>query len=384
MDHLVYLDYNSTTPLDPRVLDTMLPYLKGQFGNAASKTHAFGWAAEKAVDQARETIATHIGCTPQEIIFTSGATEGINLAIKGVAQAYARKGKHIITVATEHKAVLGTCQSLEKQGFTITYLPVDNYGLVQLQDLEDALTEETILVCVMMANNETGVIQPISDISALVHDKGSIFMSDAVQAIGKIPVQVDDLGIDIMAMSAHKFYGPKGVGVLYIRRKRPRVRLLAQIDGGGHERGFRSGTLNVPGIVGMGAAMAWAVAEMGEEAQRLGRLRAQLEGVLVQQAQAQLNGHPVRRLPHVSNLAFAGIKNEALMMALPKIAVAAGSACTSAIMEPSHVLSAMGLSEEEAYSSIRISLGKMTTQEEIDQVIPYFMQKIEKLTAAKV
>jgi cysteine desulfurase len=365
----VYLDYNATTPVDPRVLETMLPYFTEKFGNAASRTHAFGWIAEDAVKTARQQIANLINCLDQEIVFTSGATEAINLALKGVWENYQTKGKHIITVQTEHKAVLDTCKALEKKGAEVTYLPVNREGLIDLQDLKNALTPQTILVAVMFANNETGVIKPIREIADLTHANNSIFMCDATQAIGKVNVDVEEEHVDLMCMSAHKLYGPKGVGALYVRRKNPRVTLFPQIDGGGHERGLRSGTLNVTGIVGFGKACEIAQAEMWDDAARISKLRTRLEQLLCDLPGVYINGSTKHRLFNTTNIAFPGIRSESLIGRIPNIAVAMGSACTSAVAEPSHVLKAMGLSDEDTYSSIRFSLGKQTTQEEINDVI---------------
>jgi cysteine desulfurase len=365
----VYLDYNATTPLDPRVLESMLPYFTEKFGNAASRTHAFGWIADEAVKTSRKQIAGLINCLDQEIVFTSGATEAINLAIKGVWENYQSKGKHIITVKTEHKAVLDTCRSLEKKGAIITYLSVDREGLIDPDELKKAITEQTILVAVMYVNNETGVIQPIKRIADIVHSAKSIFLCDATQAVGKINVDVEDDQIDLLCMSAHKFYGPKGVGALYIRRKDPRVTLFPQIDGGGHERGIRSGTLNVTGIVGLGKACELAKAEMWEDSARISKLRTRLEQALCEIPDAFINGSIKHRLYNTSNICFQRIKSESLINKIPYIAVAMGSACTSAVPEPSHVLKAMGLSDEDSYSSIRFSLGKFTSEAEITETI---------------
>ncbi len=365
----VYLDYNATTPVDKRVLEAMLPYFTNKFGNASSRTHAFGWVAEDAVKIAREQVAQLINCTSQEIVFTSGATEAINLAIKGVWENYQFKGKHIITVKTEHKAVLDTCKALEKRGAEVTYLSVNREGLIDIEDLKSALKSRTILVAVMYVNNETGVIQPIRQIADIVHTNNSIFMCDATQAIGKINCDVEKEHIDLLCISAHKFYGPKGVGALYIRRKSPRVTLVAQMDGGGHERGLRSGTLNVPGIVGLGEACGIAQREMYDDAKRILNLRTRLEQSLCDFLDVFINGNIQNRLFNVSNLTFKGIRSETLINKLPTIAVAMGSACTSAIAEPSHVLKAMGVSDEDSYSTIRFSLGKYTTEDEIDEVI---------------
>lgn len=370
---MIYLDYNATTPTDERVLAEMLPYFSQKFGNAASNTHSFGWTASEAVKQAREQVAAAIGATSSEIIFTSGATEAINIALKGIAERYAETGNHIITCKTEHKAVLDTCAYLEEKGLNITYLDVNENGLIDLAELENAFTPQTILVCIMYANNETGVLQPIQAISEITHKKGAIFMSDCVQAVGKIPVNVQDLGIDVMPISAHKIYGPKGVGALYIRRRNPRVALTALLHGGGHEKGLRSGTLNVPGIVGLGKALEIAVSEM-EYFHFLEDLRNELECILLNIPNVDVvrNGDKYLRLPHVSNLSFGKLKADSLIMKLPNIALSTGSACTSALISPSHVLAAMGFSEERCYASIRFSLGKNSTGAEIDATIQAF------------
>ncbi len=365
----VYLDYNATTPVDKRVLEAMLPYFTEKFGNASSRTHAFGWIADDAVNTAREQVAQLINCISQEIIFTSGATEAINLAIKGVWDNYQTKGKHIITVKTEHKAVLDSCKALEQKGAEISYLSVDREGLIDLDELKSMLRPETILVAVLYANNETGVIQPIKQIADLAHANNSIFMSDATQAVGKINIDVEEEHIDLMCLSAHKLYGPKGVGALYVRRKNPRVTLFPQIDGGGHERGLRSGTLNVPGIVGLGKVCEIAREEMWDDAARISRLRTKLEQHLCDIENVFINGSTKHRLFNTTNITFQGIRSESLINKLPNIAVAMGSACTSAIAEPSHVLKAMGLSDESSYSSVRFSLGKYTTEEEINTAI---------------
>ncbi|WP_410221166.1 IscS subfamily cysteine desulfurase [Pedobacter sp.] len=369
MELPIYLDNNATTPLDPRVLEAMLPYFTNKFGNAASRNHAFGWVAEEAVDYAREQVAKLIGCTDKEIIFTSGATEADNLAIKGVFEMYADKGNHIITATTEHKAVLDTCKHLEKLGAKITYLNVKEDGLIDLQELEAAMTPETILVSIMYGNNEIGVVQPIKEISAIAHKHGALFMTDATQAVGKIPVDVNADGIDLMAFSAHKMYGPKGIGALYVRRKGPRVKVTAQMDGGGHERGMRSGTLNVPGIVGFGKACELCRLEMDEEAKRLSALRDKLENALLSLEESYVNGNKEHRLPHVANISFKYVEGEGLMMAMKDLAVSSGSACTSASLEPSYVLKSLGLSDDLAHSSIRFGLGRFTTEEEVDYAI---------------
>ncbi|MES2447723.1 MAG: IscS subfamily cysteine desulfurase [Bacteroidota bacterium] len=369
MELPIYLDNNATTPLDPRVLEAMLPYFTSKFGNAASRNHAFGWVAEEGVDYAREQVAKLIGCTEKEIIFTSGATEGDNLAIKGVFEMYADKGNHIITATTEHKAVLDTCKHLEKQGARVTYLKVKEDGLIDLAELEAAMTPETILVSIMYGNNEIGVVQPIKEISAIAHKHGALFFSDATQAVGKIPVDVNADGIDLMAFTAHKMYGPKGVGALYVRRKNPRVKVTSQMDGGGHERGMRSGTLNVPGIVGLGKACELCRLEMESEAQRLSALRDKLEAALTTMEESYVNGNTQHRLPHVANISFKYVEGEGLMMAMKDLAVSSGSACTSASLEPSYVLKSLGLSDDLAHSSIRFGLGRFTTEAEVDYAI---------------
>jgi len=369
MELPIYLDNNATTPLDPRVLEAMLPYFTNKFGNAASRNHAFGWVAEEGVDYAREQVAKLIGCTEKEIIFTSGATEADNLGIKGVYEMYAEKGNHIITATTEHKAVLDTCKHLEKQGARVTYLKVKEDGLIDLAELEAAMTPETILVTIMYGNNEIGVVQPIKEIAAIAHKHGALFMTDATQAVGKIPVDVNADGIDLMAFSAHKMYGPKGVGALYVRRKNPRVKVTSQMDGGGHERGMRSGTLNVPGIVGLGKACELCRLEMDEEAKRLSALRDKLEAALTTMEESYVNGNTQHRLPHVANISFKYVEGEGLMMAMKDLAVSSGSACTSASLEPSYVLKSLGLSDDLAHSSIRFGLGRFTTAEEIDYAI---------------
>lgn len=375
----IYLDYNATTPLDERVLEAMLPYFKARFGNAASRTHRYGWEAEQAVKMARESIAALIGAVPEEIVFTSGATESDNLALKGVAEMYARKGDHIVTVATEHKAVLDCCAYLEQIGKRVTYLPVNADGLVSLEALEAAITDQTILVSVMWGNNETGVVQPMQAIAEVVHRKGALLMCDATQALGKVPVDVQTAGIDLMAFTAHKMYGPKGIGALYVRRRNPRVVLTPQIHGGGHERKMRSGTLNVPGIVGLGEAAAICSEEMESENLRLTFLRDKLETALLEIPASFVNGNKRFRLPNVTNLRFLFVEAEALVMALRHLAVATGSACTSASIAPSHVLHAMGLGDDEAYASIRFSLGRFTTEEEIDAAIGHVKKAIEEL-----
>ena len=375
----IYLDNNATTPMDPRVLDAMLPYFNTKFGNAASRNHAFGWAAEEGVDYAREQVAKLIGANEKEIIFTSGATESDNLAIKGVFEMYKDKGNHIITCVTEHKAVIDACKHVEKLGGEVTYLGVKSDGLIDLAELEAAMTEKTILVAIMYGNNEIGVIQPIREISAIAHKHGALFMTDAVQAVGKIPVDVNADGIDLMAFTGHKMYGPKGIGALYVRRKNPRVKVTAQMDGGGHERGMRSGTLNVPGIVGLGKAAEICRLEMDEEAKRLSKLRDKLQVELTVLEESYVNGNTDHRLPHVANISFKYVEGEGLMMAMKDLAVSSGSACTSASLEPSYVLKSLGLSDDLAHSSIRFGLGRFTTDEEVDFAIKQTLKAVNHL-----
>ncbi len=376
----IYLDHNATTPMDPRVLEAMIPYFTENFGNAASRNHSFGWHAEEAVDYAREQIAQLIGADPKEIIFTSGATEGDNLGIKGVYEMYASKGNHIITCTTEHKAVLDTCKHLEKSGAEVTYLEVQPDGLIDLKALEAAMRPTTILVAIMYANNEIGVVQPVKEISAIAKKHGALFFTDAVQAVGKIPVDVNADGIDLMAFTAHKMYGPKGVGALYVRRKNPRVKVTAQVDGGGHERGMRSGTLNVPGIVGFGKACELARLEMAADTERISKLRDKLENALKVIDESYVNGNPAHRLPHVSNISFKYVEGEGLMMGFNKdIALSSGSACTSASLEPSYVLKALGLGDDLAHSSLRFGLGRYTTEEQIDFTIKAVTDTVLKL-----
>jgi cysteine desulfurase len=366
----IYLDHNATTPCDPRVVEAMLPYFSEHFGNAASRHHAFGWRAEAAVDYAREQVANLIGAEPKEIVFTSGATEADNLAIKGVCEMYASKGNHIITCAIEHKAVLDTCKHLEKLGIEVSYLPVLPNGSIDLNELEAAIRPGTILISLMYANNEIGTIMPVKAISELARKHGILFFTDATQAVGKIPVDVNKDQIDLLALTAHKMYGPKGVGALYVRRRDPRVRLASQMDGGGHERGMRSGTLNVPGIVGLGKAAELAQLEMQKESNRLRKMRDMLEYGLLQLSQTFVNGDTENRLPHMTNISFQHVEGEALLMGINKeIAISSGSACTSASIEPSYVLKALGLSDELAHSSLRFGLGRNTTEEEIAYTI---------------
>lgn len=375
-----YFDNHATTPVDPRVLDVMLPYFLENFGNAASRNHAYGWEAEEAVEKSRRQIASIIGANSKEIIFTSGATESNNLAIKGVAEMYAEKGNHIITAATEHKAVLDTCKHLEKKGCRVTYLPVQGDGLVDLDMLRDAITDKTVLVSIMYANNEIGVVQPIAEIGKITKEKGVLFHTDAVQAVGKIPVNVIADSVDLMSITAHKLYGPKGVGALYVRRRNPRVQLTSQMDGGGHERGMRSGTLNVPGIAGLGAACEIAQKEMAEESVRLralrDKLRAKLEASL---EEVYINGSMEHRLPHNLNMSFAYVEGESLLMGINDIAVSSGSACTSATLEPSYVLKALGLGDDLAHTSIRFGLGRFNTEEEVDYVGNKMIEVVNKL-----
>ncbi|MCQ6959458.1 IscS subfamily cysteine desulfurase [Mucilaginibacter aquariorum] len=375
----IYLDNNATTPMDPRVLEAMLPYFNEKFGNAASRNHPFGWVAEEGVDYAREQVAKLIGATEKEIIFTSGATESDNLAIKGVFEMYKEKGNHIITAVTEHKAVLDACKHVEKLGGRVTYLPVKEDGLIDLAELEAAMSSETILVSIMYGNNEIGVIQPVKEIAAIAHKYGALFMTDATQAVGKIPVNVIADGIDLLALSAHKMYGPKGVGALYVRRKGPRVKVTAQMDGGGHERGMRSGTLNVPGIVGLGKACELAGLEMESEAKRLSALRDKLQNALTVLEESYVNGNVEHRLPHVANISFKYVEGEGLMMAMKDLAVSSGSACTSASLEPSYVLKSLGLSDDLAHSSIRFGLGRFTTEEEVDYAIEVTKKSVNHL-----
>ncbi len=377
----IYMDYHATTPVDPRVIEAMLPYFNAKFGNAASRSHSYGWTAEEAVNVARERVASLIGAkNPKEIVFTSGATESDNLAIKGVAEFYKDKGNHIITTAIEHKAVLDTCKRLEKEGCEVTYLKVGKDGLVDPDDVKAAITDKTILVSVMLANNEVGTVQPIAEIGKITRSKGVLLHSDAVQGIGKVPFDVEAFNVDLASITAHKMYGPKGAGALYVRRSKPRVRLTAQMDGGGHEFGMRSGTLNVPGIVGLGAAAEIMKNEGAAESKRIGGLRDRLLGTLEKNLDAiQLNGHREKRLPHNLNLSFSFVEGEALLMAIKDVACSSGSACTSASLEPSYVLHAMGIGDDLAHSSIRFGLGRWTTEEEVDYVAELVTKKVEKL-----
>ena len=376
----IYFDNHATTQVDPRVVQAMLPYFTEKFGNAASRNHPFGWAGEEAVENARAQVASLIGATPKEIIFTSGATESDNLMIKGVAEMYREKGNHIITQAIEHKAVLDTCKRLEKDGFEVTYLPVGKDGRVNPEDVRKAITPKTILITIMYANNEIGIINPIQEIGKIAKEHGIFFASDGVQAVGKIPVDVQKDNIDLLAISAHKIYGPKGVGALYVRRRNPRVQLAAIIDGGGHERGMRSGTLNVPGIVGLGAACEIAQKEMAEESVRLAKLRDRLKaGLEAKLDEVFINGSLEHRLPNNLNMSFAYVEGESLLMGINDIAVSSGSACTSATLEPSYVLKALGVGEDLAHTSIRFGLGRFNTEEEVDYVTDKMVTVVTKL-----
>jgi cysteine desulfurase len=376
----IYMDNHATTPTDPRVIEAMMPYFTQVFGNASSRNHRFGWTAEEAVDQARGSLARLIGADPKEIIFTSGATESNNLALRGVAEMYASKGNHIIVSNIEHKAVLDTAKYLETKGCAVTYLPVDETGMVRVSDIEAAITEKTILISIMAANNEVGTINPMKEIGALAKSKGILFHTDAVQAVGRIPVDVREWNCDLLSFTAHKIYGPKGVGALYVRRKAPRVRLNPMIFGGGHERGMRSGTLNVPGIVGFGKAAELLMELQPSESERIQKMRDRLyAGLAAQLDEIKLNGHPTQRLPNNLNVSFAYVEGEALMMAIPQIAVSSGSACTSASLEPSYVLKALGVGEELAHSSLRYGLGRFTTEDEITMAIEQTVKAVNKL-----
>ncbi len=376
----IYMDNHATTPLDPRVLEAMMPYFTTVFGNAASRNHSFGWEAEAAVEKAREQVAKLIGATAKEIIFTSGATESNNLAIKGIAEMYKERGNHIITQVTEHKATLDTCKRLEKYGYRVTYLPVKADGLIDLDDLRRAIDDKTILVTIMIANNEIGVVQPVAEIGKLCHEKGVLFHTDGVQAVGKIPVNVNAMQIDAMSLSAHKIYGPKGVGALYVRRRNPRVQISEQINGGGHERGMRSGTLNVPGIVGLGEACEIAREEMESESKRLSALRDKLKAKLENSLDyIHVNGSMENRLPGNLNMSFVYVEGESLLMGINDIAVSSGSACTSATLEPSYVLKALGLGDDVAHSSIRFGLGRFNNESEVDYVSDKVIDVVQKL-----
>jgi len=376
----IYMDYHATTPMDPRVFEAMKPYFLETFGNAASRNHSFGWEAEEAVEKSRKQIASLIGATAKEIVFTSGATESNNLALKGVAEMYAEKGNHIITAATEHKAILDTCKRLEKHGIRVTYLPVQTNGLVDMEQLQAAITDKTILISLMYANNEIGVLQPIAEIGKLAKSKGVLLHTDATQAVGKVPVNVIKDNVDLLSLSGHKMYGPKGVGALYVRRKSPRVQLTAQMDGGGHERGMRSGTLNVPGIVGLGEACALCQAEMPEESKRMAYLRDKLRDKLQSELdETYVNGTMEHHLPSNLNISFAYVEGESLLMGINDIAVSSGSACTSATLEPSYVLKALGAGDDLAHSSIRFGLGRFNTEEEVDYVAAKVIDVVKKL-----
>jgi cysteine desulfurase len=376
----IYLDNHATTAVDPRVFEAMKPYFTEIFGNAASRNHSFGWQGEEAVEKGRKQVASIIGATAKEIVFTSGATESNNLAIKGVAQMYAEKGNHIITAATEHKAVLDTCKHLEKEGARVTYLPVQTNGLVDLDQLRAAITDKTVLISIMYANNEIGVLQPVAEIGKMAKERGVLFHTDATQAVGKVPVDVIKNNVDLLSISAHKMYGPKGVGALYVRRRNPRVQLTAQMDGGGHERGMRSGTLNVTGIVGLGEACALAQANMAEEGKRMAYLRDKLKDrLLAALDEVYINGTMEHRLPNNLNISFAYVEGESLLMGINEIAVSSGSACTSATLEPSYVLKALGAGDDLAHSSIRFGIGRFNTEEEVDYVTAKVIDVVKKL-----
>jgi cysteine desulfurase len=377
------MDNHATTAVDPRVLEAMLPYFTEKYGNAASRSHAFGWESEAAVDAARAQVAKLIhAASPREIVFTSGATESDNLAIKGVAEAYKEKGNHIITCVTEHKAVLDSCKALQKHGCQTTYLPVDREGMIDLRELRDAITDKTILISLMAANNEIGIIHPVQEIGRIARERGILFHSDATQAVGKLPIHVGEMGIDLLSLTAHKMYGPKGAGALYVRASHPQVKLTPGIDGGGHERGMRSGTLNVPGIVGLGMACAIAQKEMAAEGEQLVALRERLKsGILAELDDVHINGHATQRLPGNLNMSFAYVEGESLLMALKEVAVSTGSACTSASLEPSYVLRAMGISEELAHTSIRFGLGRFNTEEEVDFTVRRVVEEVKRLRA---
>jgi cysteine desulfurase len=381
----VYLDNHSTTKVDPRVVDAMLPYFTGDYGNAASRQHEYGWKAEAAVELARKRVAGVIGAASDEIIFTSGATESINLALKGVAESKSDRGRHIVTAATEHRAVLDACRRLERHGFTITYLHVDRHGLVRAEDVASALTPDTILVSVMTANNEIGTIGPIEEIASVCRKAGVLFHTDATQAVGKIGVDAHRLGVDLLSFSAHKIYGPKGIGALYVRKVQPKIRLETQIDGGGHEHGLRSGTLNVPGIVGFGKAAELATREYERDGERTARLRDKLvAGILEELDDVSVNGHPARRLPHNANMTFPQTKADSLMMEMKDVAVSSGSACSSASPEPSHVLRAIGLRDTEVMASLRFGLGRFTTEDEIDFAVGRVVETVKRVRSRQM
>ena len=377
---VIYLDNSATTACDPRVVEAMLPYFTTSFGNAASRSHSFGWAAEEAVSVARQHVADLIAASPKEIVFTSGATESDNLALKGVAEMYSQKGKHIITCVTEHKAILDAAKRLETEGFELSYLPVDEFGMIDLDELKATIRDDTILVSFMAANNEIGVLHPIAEIGKITRERGVLFHCDATQAIGKIPIDVNEEQIDLLSMSAHKIYGPKGIGALYVRRRKPRVRLVSQMDGGGHERGMRSGTLNVAAIVGFGKTCEILVKEMQDDIAHVTGLRDRLESKLMQRLDHVVrNGHEEQRLPNLANLSFSFVEGESLLMGFKNIAVSSGSACTSASLEPSYVLKAMGIEDEMAHSSIRFSLGRFNTEQEVDDTVEQVVHAVERL-----
>jgi cysteine desulfurase len=376
----IYMDNHSTTPMDPRVLETMLPYFTEKFGNAASRNHQFGWEAEEAVENARKQIARLIHCDAKEIVFTSGATESDNLALKGVVEMYKEKGDHVITCMTEHRAVLDTCKALEKRGIKVTHLPVEKDGRLSPDEVRKAITDKTILISIMLANNEIGTIHPIAEIGKIAKEKGILFHCDATQGVGKIPVDVEALKIDLMSFTAHKIYGPKGVGALYVRKKGPRVRLVPQMDGGGHERGMRSGTLPVPLVVGFGKACELCGQEMPAESKRIAAMRDRLQAQIMEKLdECYLNGHPTERLPHNLNISFAYVEGEALLMGVKEIALSSGSACTSATLEPSYVLRALGVGADLAHSSIRFGLGRFTTDEEVDYTAKRMVEAVTRL-----
>jgi len=376
----IYMDNHSTTPMDPKVLEAMLPYFTEKFGNAASRNHSFGWEAEEALEKARQQLARLVHCDPKEIVLTSGATESDNLALKGVAEIYREKGNHIITCMTEHRAILDSAKRLEKMGLSVTYLPVGKDGLVDPEDVKNAITDKTILISIMFASNEIGVIHPMAEIGKIAKSRGVLFHCDATQAVGKIPVDVEAMGIDLMSFTAHKIYGPKGVGALYVRKRNPRVRLAPIIDGGGHERGMRSGTLPVPLVVGFGKACEIAQEVMPTESDRLARLRDKLQEAIYKNLdEVYLNGHPTQRLPHNLNISFAYVEGESLLMGLKEIALASGSACTSATLEPSYVLRALGVGSDLAHSSIRFGLGRFNTEEEVDYVAGRVVETVKRL-----
>ena len=376
----IYMDHHATTPVDPRVFEAMTPYFLQKFGNAASRKHSFGWEAEAAVEMARKEAAQLIGAHPKEIIFTSGATESDNLAIRGVAELHRERGNHIITVATEHNAVLDTCKRLERSGCRVTYLPVDRDGLVDPDDVRRAISAQTVLITVMFANNEIGTIHPVAEIGRLARENGVLFHTDATQAVGHVPVDVEKMNIDLLSFTAHKMYGPKGIGGLYVRRKNPRVALPPMIEGGGHERGMRSGTLNVPGIVGLGEACRICAGQMDAESERLRKLRDRLQdGILAELDEVYLNGHETKRLPHNLNLSFACVEAESLLMGVGDVALSTGSACTSAAAEPSHVLKALGIREELIHSSIRFGLGRFNTEAEVDRTVEFLEGAVARL-----